>query len=71
MMISAVSCFGMSLFKFVPKLSQRAFFKKFTVFQALTGIVAYGWYFYEINNIGNTIPKEERDRQKVAAQVVQ
>jgi len=54
----------MSLFKFVPKISQRAFFKKFTVFQALSGIAAYGWYFYEINKIGNTIPKEELDRQK-------
>lgn len=48
----------MSLLKLVPRLSQRAYFKKFTVFQALTGVAAYGWYFYEINEIGKTIPKE-------------
>ena len=64
MVISAMTCLSMSLFKFVPKISQRAFFKKFTVFQAFTGLAAYGWYFYEINKIGNTIPKEELDRQK-------
>jgi hypothetical protein len=57
-MISALGCLSLSIFKFVPKLSQRSFFKKFTVFQAFTGIAAYGWYFYEINQIGNTIPKE-------------
>lgn len=49
MMISAVGFLGMSILRFVPRLSQRTIFKKFTVFQALTGLGAYGWYFYEIN----------------------
>ena len=49
MMISAVGFFALSLFKFIPRYSQRAYFKKFTVFQAATGLAAYGWYFYTIN----------------------
>lgn len=57
MMISAVGCFSLSLLKFIPKISQRSFFKKFTVFQAITGLGAYGWYFYEINEISKTIPQ--------------
>ena len=52
MMFSALGCFGLSLFKFIPALSQKAFFKKITVFQAFTGLIAYGWYFYEIKKIG-------------------
>lgn len=56
-MISAVGCFALSYLRFIPNLSQRAYFKKFTVFQALTGFVAYSWYFYEIDKIGKTIPK--------------
>ncbi len=67
--ISAVGCFTLSLLKFVPKISQRAFFKKFTVFQAISGVAAYGWYFYEINQIGNTIPKEELQRQKQIVEI--
>lgn len=59
MVISSVAFLGMSIFKILPRYSQRAYFKKFTVLQALTGFAAYGWYFYEISQIGNTIPKEE------------
>lgn len=51
MMFSAIGCFGLSLFKFIPVISQKAFFKKFTVLQAFTGLASYGWYFYEINKI--------------------
>ena len=64
-MISAVGCFVLSYFRFIPNLSQTAYFKKFTVFQALTGFAAYTWYFYEINKIGKTIPKSELEIKKL------
>lgn len=57
MSISSIIFFSMSLFKMVPRLSQNIIFKKFTVLQALTGIAAYSWYFYQIHHIGSTIPK--------------
>ena len=53
---SGLLCLSMSIFKVFPKISQRVYFKKFTVFQLMVSIGLFGYYGYQLNLLSNRVP---------------